>query len=209
VRRGASPPKEAFTLIHFSGPEALTLRSNGPSREREIGHKQETAMKDAITEIKIRAEILHKRMQAQDATVRRQDCLSSLAREMGFPNWPAAKRALTGEATDEFGDLLFPKRCASHTNRWYKTYEEAAAIRHELGGYLLAFRRQFVVVDRYFIEDLGLDPDDPDWSVMAYDWPRGDGPSRARLYTKLVVPATLRNPDRVDQPGDQAAGAQQ
>ena len=159
-------------------------------------------MMDAITEMKTRAEILHRRIEAQDTgaaarlhvlperpeQVRRQDCLTVVAREMGFPNWPAAKRALAGEATDEFGDLLFPKRCASHFNRWYKTYEEASAIRQEVGGYLLAFRRQFVIVDRYFIEDLGLDPDDADWGAMEYDWARGYGAARARLYAKLVAP---------------------
>src|SRR3954454_18641873 len=108
---------------------------------------KECRNRTAVTELKIRAEILHKRIKAQDATatVRRQDCLTTVARELGFPNWPAAKRALAGEATEDFGDLLFPKRCASHFNRWYKTYEEASAIRQELGGYLLPFRRQFVV----------------------------------------------------------------
>jgi hypothetical protein len=56
------------------------------------------------------------------------------------------------------------------------------------GGYLLAYRNQYFVVDRYYIESLGLDPNDRDWEALGFDWvhPRNVA-ARTRLYAKLVA----------------------
>ena len=101
-------------------------------------------MTDAISEFKVRAEILHGQIKARDeqalrrlrklaefrrssdeqlleiaATVRRRDCLTLIAAEFGFPNWPQAKNTLTGEGDiTDFGDLLCPPKCAGHFNNW-------------------------------------------------------------------------------------------
>jgi hypothetical protein len=187
-----------------------------------IGRQKETAMTDAIQELRVRAEILHSRIEAGDERavvrlrvlpqyrrskeddlaaiaqkIRRQDCLTIMAAELGFANWPEAKRVLAGEDNDtDFGTLLCPKRCCGHLNRWYKHYDEAAAMRETCDGYLLAYRRQYLVVDRYYIESLGLDPDDSDWEALGFDWvrPRSNA-ARARLYGKLVaaLPRELRD----------------
>jgi hypothetical protein len=78
-------------------------------------------------------------------------------------------------------------QCCGHLNRWYKTYEEAAAVRKDCRGYLLAYRRQYVV-DRYFIETLSLNPNDPDWEAIGFDWVRPlEVIARTRLYSKLVA----------------------
>jgi len=171
-------------------------------------------MTDAIQELKIRAEILHRRIQALDpralgrlralpefrrvsarelkaaaAAIRRRHCLAVIAAELGFPSWPQAKGAIAGERpAKEFGTLLCPTRCAVHLNGWYKTYAEAAAARKASAGYLLAYRRQFLVVDRHYITTLGLDPDDSDWKALGFDWvqPR-DVRARARFYAKLIA----------------------
>lgn len=174
---------------------------------------------DAIRELKIRAEILHRRIQANDhlaigrlrvlpefrrasyehltaaiGTIRRRDCLTVLAAELGFASWPQAKSAISGDRPvvdpgADFGTILYPgPRCAAHLNRWYKTYEEAAADRTASGGYLLAYKRQYLVVDRYFIESLGLDPADPDWEALGFDWVRPKNvAARSRLYGQLVA----------------------
>ncbi len=171
-------------------------------------------MTDAIDELKVRAEILQRRLQAGDpralarlrklpafrrasdgdlagcgAAMRRQDCLALIAAELGFPNWPQAKDALTGEAVPaDFGTLLCPRRCGGHINLWFARYEEASAVREARQGYLLAFRRQFFVVDRYYIEDLCLNPDDPDWEALGFDWARPKSvAARGRLYSKLIA----------------------
>lgn len=171
-------------------------------------------MTDAIEEIKVRAAILHRRIQAGDGAalkrlrmlpdyrrlsvdslkaaapdVQRRHCLSVIAAELGFSSWPRAKQAISGSHdTGDFGTLLCPTRCAVYLNGWYRTYEEAAADRAARGGYLLAYRMQFLVTDRGYIETLGLDPDDPDWQAMGHDWARPrDAAARARLYGKLIA----------------------
>jgi hypothetical protein len=164
-------------------------------------------MRGATQEIRVRAEILHRRALALDpkmlrrfrtlpqfnpANIRRRDCLAVLAAEMGFASWPQAKRVLSGLDATDFGRLLCPNRCGGHLNLWYKTHEEAARVREGRRGWLLGYRHQFLVVDRYYIETLGLDPDDPDWTAIDFDWARredtqpGCGAARARLYAKLI-----------------------
>jgi hypothetical protein len=171
-------------------------------------------MMDAIRELKVRAEILHKRVYAGDArnlarlriltpfrrssdealseiapAIRRQHCLNVIAAELGFANWADARRAITGEGRiQDFGTLLCPQRCCVHINLWYKQYDEAAVERRHREGYLIAFRRQYLVVDRFYIETLGLDPADADWKAIGFDWvrPRSRA-ARTRLYSKLVA----------------------
>ena len=171
-------------------------------------------MTDAIGELKIRAEIFHKQVKAHDllclkrlrvlagrrrstdeqllemaATIRRRDCLTVIANEWGFPDWPQARAALTGQREAiEFGTLLCPVRCCGHINRWYVRYEEAAPVREACHGYLLAYKRQFLVVDGYYIESLGLDPGDADWNELGFDWVRpASAAARTRLYSKLIA----------------------
>jgi hypothetical protein len=162
-------------------------------------------MHDAVQELRIRAELLHHLVKRNDARalqrfgrsavlspgeIRRRDCLTLLATELGFENWPHAKRVLSGEAVADYGTLLYPKRCDGHLNLWFRTHAEAISVRQGRQGYLLTYRRDFVVVDRSFIESLRLEPDDPDWQILHFDWARDDRScigARARLYAKLVA----------------------
>jgi hypothetical protein len=124
--------------------------------------------------------------------IRRVDCLAIIATELGFANWPHLLQVISGSDPNpaDFGTLLFPKHAAAHLNRWYRTYEEA--VRDQAGShsraYLLAFRRQFVVVDRHYIPyALRVDPDDPDWEAIGFDWVRPkDVAARTRLYGKII-----------------------
>jgi hypothetical protein len=127
-------------------------------------------------------------------TIQRRDCLTVIAAELGFASWPAAKAVIAGGGSTagpgaDFGTMLYPgHRCGGHINRWYRTYEEAAADREESGGFLLAFKRQYLVVDQYFIESLGLDPADPEWETLGFDWVRPKSvAARSSLYAKLVA----------------------
>jgi hypothetical protein len=171
-------------------------------------------MTDPMRELKVRAELLHKQIQAGDGralarlravpefrraspealttlvpTIRRRHCLAAIAAELGFASWPEMKAILTGEGLKSgFGNLLCPMKCSAHLNHWCKTYPEAAKVQKQRGGYLLAFRNQYLVVDRYYIESLGLDPDDHDWQAIGFDWVRPrDVDARTRLYAKLVA----------------------
>jgi hypothetical protein len=63
--------------------------------------------------------------------------------------------------------------------------------RNASGGYLLAYRRDFFVADRPFIETLGLDPDGSEWRRMSFDWARPRDPAaRRRLYGALSAEVT-------------------
>ena len=175
-------------------------------------------MIDPVRELKVRAEILHGRIDERDPAalkrlralpehrratdealvaaapdVQRKHCLAVVARELGFDGWPHALRVLGQEAgeaatADDFGTALYTRGCAAYLNHWYVDYAEARALREEIGGYLLAYKRQFLIVARPFIETLGLDPDDPDWAALGYDWARPRDPAaRRRLYGKLLA----------------------
>ncbi len=169
-------------------------------------------MVDIVDALKSSAQKLHRQAQSSDAAamarlrvlknlrqlddeafptaVKRRHCLTTLAREMGFSGWPQAVQVLSGKADGDFGTLLCPPRCTAHWNVWSADYDEAASIRAETGGYLLAYRNQFVVVDAHYIRTLGLDPDDPDWEKIRRDWARpGDSAARRRLYAKLIAKA--------------------
>ncbi len=143
-------------------------------------------MTNALRELKIRAEILHK--QSTEPSVRLRDCLNQVARNWGFSSFLTARAMLTGAAdASEFGALLYPKHGPT-LNAWYADYAKAKEDREKSQGYLLAWKKNFIVVGRNFIESLGLDPDDPDWAAIGYDWavPRNVS-ARTRLYTKLVA----------------------
>ncbi|QBD74760.1 hypothetical protein EPA93_01630 [Ktedonosporobacter rubrisoli] len=184
------------------------------TRERGLTGLKETAMDDAIHELKIRAEILHKHVRRYEphalqrlcalpmfrhasieelqetvSAIRRRDCLTIIATELGFATWPEARHVLTSTGpVDNFGDLLCLPPRASHLNRWYKGYVEAVEERNRSQGFLLAYRRQYLVVDYYYIEEsLGLDPNDADWQELGYDWVHPcNGSARLRLYARLV-----------------------
>jgi len=169
-------------------------------------------MVDPIQEIKVRAEILHKRVEQGDtsalerlrilpelrkataeslhefaAAIQRKHCLAVVSRELGFSGYAHAQRVLSGdEAESDFGTILYPKHSGAF-NHWYANYEEARDLRREINGYLLAYKRHFFIVDGYFVEALGLDPADPDWDAIGRDWVKPHDPvARRRLYGKLV-----------------------
>jgi hypothetical protein len=167
----------------------------------------------AVTTLKHYARILHRRVregepdailsmrrlrefkelsvaQLIDSTQRRH-CLTVSALQVGCQSWPHALAVLAGE-TGDFGTLLYPSSCYGHWNIWSAHYDEAVSIRAAHGGYLLAYRRQFLIVDRHYVDSLGLDPDDPDWAAIGRDWVKpSDGTARARLYEKLVQNALV------------------
>ncbi|MBL8753190.1 MAG: hypothetical protein JNK15_07805 [Planctomycetes bacterium] len=55
-------------------------------------------------------------------------------------------------------------------NQWFTSHAEAAAALATGGGYLLPYRTQFFVTVAGAIRELGLDPDDPDWRRIGFDW---------------------------------------
>lgn len=118
----------------------------------------------------------------------RRHCLAVIAREIGFDGWPHALGVITGQRSDDFGTILYPPRGAAYWNIWSASYHEAKSLREQTGGYLLAYKKHYFIVERYFIESLGLDPEDPDWERIGRDWaPPADLAARSRLYSRLIA----------------------
>lgn len=177
---------------------------------------------DPVREVKTRAEILHRRIQAGDAeavarlrvlpehrrktegdlsaaaaSIQRKHCLAAVSLELGFSGFEHARRVLDGAAGEaDFGKLLYFSEGGARLNIWCASHAEARAILRDAGDagdagerrYLLAYQRHFFLADRHFIEALGLDPDDPDWEAIGWDWARPRVPeARRRLYGKLLA----------------------
>ena len=67
---------------------------------------------------------------------------------------------------------MYLSRMDVFLNRWFTTYEEARASLESEGGYLLPYGSQFFVTVDGAIRELGLDPQDPDWARIGWDWVR-------------------------------------
>jgi len=76
----------------------------------------------------------------------------------------------------------------SVVSQWFTSYEEARTSLEASGGFLLPYRNQFFVTSSAAIECLGLDPSDPDWSSIGWDWVRPlDPAARDRLVDKRIM----------------------
>lgn len=174
-------------------------------------------MVDPVQELKARAELLHHRVTSGDlqararlralpelakaddealasaaGRMRRKHFLAVVAREHGFSSWEHARRVFDGNPSErDYGTMLYGPGGGA-INVWFSDHDEARAHLEEVNArgdkhYLLAWRRQFLVCDRYFIEVLGLDPDDADWSAIEHDWAcLRDPEARRRLYQKRL-----------------------
>ncbi len=88
------------------------------------------------------------------------------------------------------GPTLYVPRMDAFLNRWFTTYEAARACLEAEGGYLFPYRGQFFVTVAAAVRELGLDPDDPDWARIGWDWvePR-DPEAWARLRERREIAA--------------------
>lgn len=85
-------------------------------------------------------------------------------------------------APAQLGPAMYVSGMAAVLNRWFGRYDEARVCLENEGGYLLPFRNQFFVTTSEAIRELGLDPEDPDWERIGYDWVRPRDPDAwARL----------------------------
>jgi len=208
VRRGAFSAESLLTLHPKRERRFRTCHLRGLS-ERKRATERRNPMAGVIADLKARARILHRQVDAREpaavarvrqlpefrdaaddvvvAGVRRRHCLGVIASELGFDGWPHAVAVLSGNESRDFGTLLYPYGGNAHWNIWSASYEEAKTIREQHGGYLLAYRRHYFIADRHFVETLGLNPDDPDWQLIGRDWVRPAHPeARERLYGQLI-----------------------
>jgi hypothetical protein len=134
-------------------------------------------MIDPIVELKVRAELLHRGVEASDpvalgrlrvlqehrkaddqalqalaAGIQRKHCLAAVAREAGFSSWEHARRILEGDPAEaDFGKLLYAAGAAAsgaHLNHWFATYEEARVFHAETSH--AKERRYLLAYQRHF-----------------------------------------------------------
>jgi hypothetical protein len=127
------------------------------------------------------------------ATLQRKHCLAIVAREWGFSSWDHARRVLEGDPKEmDLGTLLSGPGWSATFNIWFSTYDEAKETHREVNStssprYLLAYKRQLFITESSYIESLGLDPVDPDWQAIGWDWARPRSmAARTRLYAKVI-----------------------
>jgi len=72
-----------------------------------------------------------------------------------------------------------------YLNPWFVNYTEAKSYLQSHGGYLLPYKNQFFICHRDYINQLGIDADDPDWKLIGYDWVKPDDKfAWQRIYQK-------------------------
>ena len=158
---------------------------------------------DALTELKTRARLRlnAQRRQEEASDLRLRDCLHAVAREVGFAHWEHARRVLGGLAApgEDMGTFWHAPRTGILLNEWFARREEAdAALRRQPRAYLLPYRRQFFLVQREFVRELGLDPEDAAWAALAHDLVGGYGSPawRALARQRLQAPPASFEPAR-------------
>lgn len=128
---------------------------------------------------------------ARKESVQRKHALAVIAQEQGHASWAELKQALGGDEEAPLRldtEAFFSRNRGAFLNRWFSSYAEALASLRTVGGYLFPFREQFFVTDAGFLAALGVDPKDPDWERMGFDWVEPlDPAARARLEQKLIA----------------------
>ena len=86
--------------------------------------------------------------------------------------------------------LMYLPSMDACVNRWFTTYEEACASLELEGGFLFSYQNQFFLTEEEANRELGLDPKDPDWERIDYNWVR---PSNSEAWERLKEKRTLKS----------------
>jgi hypothetical protein len=126
---------------------------------------------------------------ARKTSVRHKHALAVIAHEQGHASWVTLKQALGAEEQPRLDtEAFFDATRGILLNRWFASYPEAAESLRRDGGYLFPFREQFFITEAGFITALGVDPADPDWARMGFNWVEPlDPAARSRLEQKLLA----------------------
>ncbi len=112
--------------------------------------------------------------------VKRKHALAVIAVEKGFKSWIDLKSQT----------YLF---VGGFLNKWFANYDEAKNNRESMGGYLLPYKNQFYICDADYITYIGLDPYDPDWKLIGWDWIK---PKDRTAWLRLNRRLNLANGDK-------------
>lgn len=137
-----------------------------------------------------------------DRAAMRAHAREVIAEAAGQASWSALVARLEKRARIRANDAstpLYPPWADAYMPSWCATHDEALRVREEQRGFLLPYRHHFFVASREYVAALGLDPDDPDWEAIGWDWARPDDEAaRARLEARLATrpPGPRVDPER-------------
>jgi hypothetical protein len=108
------------------------------------------------------------------AEIKHKHALALIAHEKGFKSWIDLKCQL-------------PFIQGGFLNQWFANYTEAKSYQQLNGGFLLPFKNQFFICEADYINNLGFSADDPDWTIIGYDWANPvNKEAWQRLYRKWM-----------------------
>lgn len=111
------------------------------------------------------AEILQK-------DIKHKHALHLIAVENGFSSWLDLK-------------IQINFIVGGYLNSWFTNYPEAKSHLQSSGGFLLPYKNQFFICNGHYIEQIGFEPEDPDWKLIGYNWVVPDDKKAwQRLYKK-------------------------
>ena len=86
------------------------------------------------------------------------------------------------------GPTMYVPRMGAFLNRWFANYDEAQVSLHAEGGFLFPYQNDFFVTTSDAVRELGIDPEDPDWQLIGWNWVKpNDTAAWERLYEKRLI----------------------
>jgi hypothetical protein len=123
------------------------------------------------------------------AGIKLKHALNLIAVENNRASWPDLKRIVSKREAIQSNRAytnLYPAHCEGFYNEWYANHDDAHKHLLATGGYLLPYKNHFFICRNDYITALGLDPDDPDWKLIGWDWAKpSDLQAWQRLNSKL------------------------
>lgn len=147
---------------------------------------------------------------ASREVMRLKHALAIIALEQGYPSWIALKSAVEAAAPPSEEPLSFADGRMMYAggldvllNRWFARYEDARASRQQMGGFLFPYDKQFFVCEAEGVRVLGLDPTEPDWQRIGWDWVEPlDRAAWDRLREKRLAAIAKSKPNRENGKND-------
>lgn len=90
-------------------------------------------------------------------------CLTLISQQLGFDNWHHAQAVLSGDKTAletlGMGSFLYPDSAGVFINEWFVDHQQARSqlIKNTRKKWLLPYKKQFIVVEKEFIDTLNID----------------------------------------------------
>lgn len=125
-------------------------------------------------------------------TVQLKHCQLFMATVLGARDWNQLRTLLTAAQswdTQDFGNLFHKPACDVFLNHWFADYKAARQqLVADTGGFLLPFRKQFMVVTQDYLDTLNIyDELSQQWQTINHDLVAGYGTQAWDLIARNTV----------------------